>query len=353
MLSETDVLQAVRQHIAERGEAPKMGQPTSGEITWHSLLEGTIVRCIETRTENKQLHRGRIDLSDRPRYDRLEQYPLAPPKNPGAALTLELVQRGSVNEDPCPCGNGKVACSRCQGRGDLPCASTTTCSDCRGIDACLRCDGTGHRTHKASEEARQVAEERVTCKKCGAFEAACPTCRGRGHITCSTCRGRGVRECPDCDGEGTEPHKRCGGTGLTVAWTEGIISRQPRTEEIKWPESGLPYVARQHARQDGDWRKTSLTHKDSVPDGLEGEFKALLKPRLKPRDGEIARKADLQYLPLARVVVPEHRHRVYYVYPGQSKLRVFILPSSQRTWQIAGAVLAVLAVLYLLSRLLS
>ncbi|MYX10883.1 hypothetical protein GTW98_29485 [Streptomyces sp. SID8375] len=112
-------------------------------------------------------------------------------------------------------------------------------------------------------------------------------------------------------------------------------------------------MARQHARQDGDWRKTSLTHKDSVPDGLEGEFKALLKPRLKPRDGEIARKADLQYLPLARVVVPEHRHRVYYVYPGQSKLRVFILPSSQRTWQIAGAVLAVLAVLYLLSRLLS
>lgn len=76
MLSETDILQAVRQHVAERGEVPKMGLPASGEITWHSLVEGTVVRCIETRTEDKKLHRGRIDLSGRPQYDRLEGYPL-------------------------------------------------------------------------------------------------------------------------------------------------------------------------------------------------------------------------------------------------------------------------------------
>lgn len=353
MLSETDILQAVRQHIVERGEAPKLGLPASGEITWHPLLEGTVVRCIETRSEDPRLHRGRIDLSDRPQYDRLARYPLAPPKDPAVATTLKLVQRGSVKEEPCFCGNGKVACSRCQGRGDLPCAVTTTCSDCRGIDACLRCDGTGHRTRKAPEEHRQAADERITCKQCGAAEAACATCRGRGHVSCSACRGRGARECPDCDGAGTEPHKRCAGTGHTVTWTGGTISRQPRTEEIKWPESGLPYIARQHAREYGNWRKTFLTHNDSVPDGLEDEFKALLRPRLKPWDGEIAREADLRYLPLARMVVPEHRHRVYYVYPGQSSLQVFILPSSQRTWQIALAVLGALAVLYLLSRFLT
>ncbi|WP_096211555.1 hypothetical protein [Streptomyces sp. 2323.1] len=138
-----------------------------------------------------------------------------------------------------------------------------------------------------------------------------------------------------------------------MTWTEGIISRQPRTEEIKWPESGLPYMARQHAREYGNRRNAFLTHNDSMPEDLEGEFKALLKPRLKPRDGEIAREANLWYLPLARVVVPEHRHRVYYVYPGQTSLQVFILPSSQRTWQIAVTVLGALAVLYLLSRLLS
>ncbi|MFE2159930.1 hypothetical protein ACFW9M_19205 [Streptomyces lydicus] len=138
-----------------------------------------------------------------------------------------------------------------------------------------------------------------------------------------------------------------------MTWTEGIISRQPRTEEVKWPESGLPYLARQHAREYGNWHKTFLTHNDPIPADLEDDFKALLKPHLKPRDGEIAREADLRYLPLARVVVPEHRHRIYYVYPGQSKPQVFILPSPQRTWQIAGAALAVLTVLYLLSRLLS
>ncbi|MFE0191591.1 hypothetical protein [Streptomyces sp. NPDC058989] len=138
-----------------------------------------------------------------------------------------------------------------------------------------------------------------------------------------------------------------------MTWTEGTISRQPRTEEVKWPESGLPYMARQHAREYGNWHRAFLTHDDSVPDDLEGEFKALLKPRLKPRDGEIAREADLRYLPLARVVVPEHRHRIYYVYPGKSAPQVVILPSPQRTWQIVGAVLGVLAVLYLLSRLLS
>ncbi|MFH8574027.1 hypothetical protein [Streptomyces sp. NPDC017993] len=352
MLNERDALDAVRRHVAERGQAPKMDLPATAEVTWHSLLEGKIVRSIETRTEGERIHRGRIDLSGRPQYDRLQHYRLAPPKDPAVAKTLELVQRGSVTEQSCACGNGKVACPRCQGRGDLLCEESATCTDCRGIDSCLRCDGTGHRSRKTPQDQRQATGERLTCKKCGALEAACPTCRGRGRVTCATCQGKGIRQCPDCERAGTVPHDRCAGTGHTVTWVEGIISRQPQTEEIRWPESKLPYMARQHARENGNWRKTSLTDNDSIPDNLEPEFKALLRPRLKPHEGEVARQASLRYLPLARVAVPQHRHRIYYVFPGHTALQVLTLPSQQRTWQIAGVVLGALAVLYVLSQLI-
>ncbi|MYT33111.1 hypothetical protein GTY73_31025 [Streptomyces sp. SID8354] len=149
------------------------------------------------------------------------------------------------------------------------------------------------------------------------------------------------------------PHKRCAGTGHTVTWTEGIIDRQPQTEDIRWPDAGVSFVARQQAREKGRWSKVTLVDREAVPDGLETEFKKLLLPHLKPSDGEIARKATVRYLPLARVAVSHHSHRVYYVFPGHTALEVLPLPSPRRTWQIAGVVLAALAALYLLVHLIS
>lgn len=82
MLNDKDVLEAIRRRLEDRGEAAKLGSPNAVEITWHSLLEGEVVRSIETRTEEKQLHYGHIDLSDRPEYDTLARYRVALPKDP-------------------------------------------------------------------------------------------------------------------------------------------------------------------------------------------------------------------------------------------------------------------------------
>ncbi|MFF3733017.1 hypothetical protein ACFYXM_22535 [Streptomyces sp. NPDC002476] len=41
-----------------------------------------------------------------------------------------------------------------------------------------------------------------------------------------------------------------------MRWTEGVVTRQPRTDEVKLPEVGVPYFARQKAREKGAWGKT-------------------------------------------------------------------------------------------------
>lgn len=328
-----------------------MGLPDTVEITWRSLLEGEIVRCIETRTEEERLHYGGIDLSDRPEYDSLVRYRLDVPKDLTKVQTVRLVQRGSVIERSCDCGNGKTACPRCQGRGDLPCETSVSCTTCRGVDSCLRCEGTGRRIRTAPRE-RQSTDERVTCRQCGTEDAACGTCSGRGRTICQACLGAGIRDCPDCDRAGTVRHERCKGTGGTVTWTEGIISRKPLAEKIKQPQTGVPYLVWEAARESGHWHRAHLTGKD-VPVNLTSGFRNLVQPHLAPREGEIARQATFRYLRLARVAAPRHPHRVYYVIPTAASPRVLALPSQRRTWQITAVVLAALVVLALLYRLFS
>ncbi|MFE6685626.1 hypothetical protein ACFVFQ_04020 [Streptomyces sp. NPDC057743] len=353
MLNDNDVLAAVRQHIIERGDPSPVEQPSAAKIRWRSLLEGEVLRCIETHREQERFHPGHIDLSDRPEYDILQQHPLDAPQELAAETTVTMVKRGTVKEETCPCGNGKVACPRCQGRGAVQCDPSATCTDCPDTDPCLCCHGTRTRSKGLPDDHEQERKDRTTCKLCGALDAACPTCRGRGKVTCSTCQGRGSFSCPDCDRVGTVPHERCAGTGHTVSWIEGTIRRQPRTEEVKRSHSGVSFVARKQARDNGKWATASLMNHDAVPDDLDAEFKKLLRPHLKRRKDEIAREATFRYLPLARVEVPHQPHRIYYVFPGKTRLEVLPLPSPQRTWRIVGAVLAVALVVYLIVHLVS
>ncbi|SFL67872.1 hypothetical protein SAMN05192584_12424 [Streptomyces pini] len=255
--------------------------------------------------EQRQKHYGHIDLSDRPECDSLARHRIAPPKDLTRAQTVKLVRRDSVTEDFCPCDNGKTACPRCQGRGDLPCEASTACAACRGIDSCLRCDGTGYRKLKVHED-HGVVGERVTCERCGTHNAACRTCDGRGRTTCSTCHGAGVRDCPDCDRAGTVPHQRCKGAGRIVTWIEGIIRREPRTERIRQPETGVPYPAWSAARESGAWHQLHLTGQDPLPADAASRLLHLVQPHLTPHEGEIARQATFRHLRLARTVVPQH-----------------------------------------------
>ncbi|MFF8618290.1 hypothetical protein [Streptomyces sp. NPDC015350] len=354
MLSDEEAINAVLKLVKERGETLPASPPAAAEITWHCLLEGKIVRCIENRTEKDRFHAGPLDLSDKPVFNTtIAAHRVPPPRDPSQQKTLRLVRRGSVEDRSCDCGNGIVACQRCKGSGDLHCETRMSCTECRGIDSCLKCNGTGSRANELAGQTAQDPDERTVCKVCGALDAACSTCRGRGHVECATCRGAGLRPCPDCTRAGTVPHQHCAGTGRTVTWTEGVITRRPHTETVKLPQSGVPYFAWQNAREQGAWGKTDLTDENPLPSRQAKILGSSLKTKLAEHDQEIARNIDLNYLPLARVAVTAQPHRVYYVIPTSRAPYVLLLPSQRRAAQIAAVVCGVLLLLAMISRLIN
>ncbi|MEV7957465.1 hypothetical protein [Streptomyces sp. NPDC088141] len=360
VLSDEGAFEAVQKLIREQGEPSVAGSlPEAASVTRHCLVEGTVVRCLETRTQEERFHAGPLDLSGRPVFDTsIYGHSIPPPRDPSREYTLTLVQRDSVVDRSCDCGNGDVACQRCKGSGDLPCETHMPCDTCRGVDSCLRCNGTGRRTNPPTEPAERPpgpvereADGRDICKVCGALDAACKTCRGRGRRNCTTCRGEGIRTCPDCSRAGTVPHQRCAGTGRTVTWTEGTITREPHTDDVKLPRFGVSCVAWHVARERGAWSETDLTSEKPLPDREARRLESSLRPRLAEHDGEIARHVDLKYLPVARVAVAAHPHRVYYVIPTPKAPYVLQLPSPKRVGQIAAVVCGALVVLAVVLRL--
>ncbi|MFD5748940.1 hypothetical protein [Streptomyces sp. NPDC127033] len=135
-----------------------------------------------------------------------------------------------------------------------------------------------------------------------------------------------------------------------MTWTEGVITRTPSTIEVKLPESGVFYFARQQVRERGAWAATKLTDDDPLHDQLTREFGQSLQTLLLPHQQEIARHATARYTRLARVTVADHPHRVYFVFPAASGPDVLVLPSQQRTRQLAAILIGALVLLALIAR---
>ncbi|MFC8895992.1 CCHC-type zinc finger protein [Streptomyces cinereoruber] len=357
MLSDEDVLAAVRRRVEERGGAGRV-PPGGADITRHLLIEGRVLRCVETRTEEERFHQGAIDLSDRPVYGSdLDSYRIPPPEDPASETTLRLVRRGSVDDRSCDCGNGVVACERCKGRGELPCVPAEACGGCQGVAACLWCDGTGHRsrrTYGRLNTGPQTRAGRVTCGRCGTANAACADCRGRGRNTCARCGGSGSRACPDCGRAGTVPHRRCGGTARIVTWTEGVVTRSPLVVKVKISSPDLPYGAWKSARDHGAWTDVRVVGpRSTLARDTAGDVAAALEPWLVPHEGEVSRRVALRHLSLARVTLASDPHRVFFVVPGRDGPHVAAWPSGGRVRLIAAVALAALVALVVVSRLLA
>ncbi|MFF9221790.1 hypothetical protein [Streptomyces viridosporus] len=149
-------------------------------------------------------------------------------------------------------------------------------------------------------------------------------------------------------------HEHCAGTGRTVEWTEGIITRTPKTDQIKLPEPGVLYWARKLADQHATWTPTALAdNNDPLHTRVQKDFGATLKPLLRPHHQEIARRTELRYVRFAKVALDEHPHRIYYVFPTLSGPKVVVQPSPKRIWQLAGIVAGLFLLLVLVSRILS
>ncbi|MFF8271680.1 hypothetical protein ACF059_30490 [Streptomyces sp. NPDC016562] len=350
VLTDAEVLAAVRRELLNRRESTDaLDDP--GDTTRCLLVEGSIVRLVETRRETRQVHYGSIDLARRPVYGAdLQDYAVPVPEDLSTPTTLKLVRRGSVSEHSCDCGNGRVGCKRCEGTGDLHCEPWRPCGDCRGLDCCLRCDGTGkqNRRPQVRSEPGGEATERVTCKQCGSPASACATCRGRGKVRCTRCDGTGARECTDCHRAGTVVHDHCKGKARIVTWTEGIIARRPDVAPIKITPA-LPCPARQQAQEHGDWTRTQVTGKRATV-GKDSVIADVLEPYLGIRKGEITRRISVRHLSVVRLTLTAHPHRVYYVIPTHGAPRVLVLPSKRRTWQGVALLVAGLAVLALAAR---
>lgn len=358
MLGDEEVLEAVQGCIEKRGES--LAKPLSGAsaITWHSLLRGQVVRSLESRSEEKRFHPGPLDLSDRPVYDTISDYEVPRPRDPAEQRTWKMVRRGSVDDRSCGCGNGGVRCQRCEGEGRIRCEPRQSCASCRDSTCCLLCDGAGRSALKPAEtqagtlvhRAIEGAEDRTRCYECGEPDVACVACRGRGRVLCTTCQGVGSRPCPDCAGDGKVTHEHCAGTGRTVEWTEGIITRTPKIDEVKLPEPGVLYWARRLAGQHATWTPTALADNDPLRARVQKDFGSTLKPLLRPHHQEIARRTELRYVRFAKVALDEHPHRIYYVFPTLNRPKVVMQPSPRRTWQIAGIVIGVFLLLVLVNR---
>ncbi|MGI5251505.1 hypothetical protein [Actinacidiphila glaucinigra] len=356
--SDDEMLQALARHLSGAGGAVRLDSSAGADLSWHSVLDCRIRRTTETRKESARTEKGRKDLSALPTYSHLAGYRPGPPAGHGSVHRIELVREGSVRHNTCECGNGEWACKRCEGRGRLPCDPTTACPDCRGLESCAECDGTGKprprakdRDRAAPATASRAVPRRVRCAKCRRPGAACPTCAGRGRTQCSQCTGTGLVDCPKCTGGGTVAHDACGGSGVVTTWVGAVIEQRSREELVRRPLKRPPFPVRRRTARLGRWRKAVLTGDEALPGDLDATHAEALVPHLVPA-GEVHRRIVLRHLPLARITVPTDPDRVFYAFPGSDGIEVLGLPSSRRVARGLAIAAAALVVVVLLLSLL-
>lgn len=346
--TERDALAAVGRLIEARGGVVDLRALGAVRIIRCPVLDCRVTRSLRERREEAAEEQGQPDLSGLPVYRNLADHPVPPPHDPRVRRVRELVLDGSVRRHGCFCGNGKVPCSVCAGRGRISCEPWVRCAACRGREGCTECGGGGRRRgarpapERRAGAAADASGTPVDCALCGAPAAACPDCRGRGHsrTVCADCRGRGSLPCPDCGGSGKNDHEACGGQGVRTTWTRGVVEDAPHHEQVRLPGERLPLRVRHRARRAGAWHRVVLGGGDPLPGGLDPGHRAALGPLLEHRPGEVARRVELAHLPLLRVEVATDPDRVFYVFPGHERPVAVPVASRRRARQVAAAALA-------------
>ncbi|MGW7463482.1 hypothetical protein ACWGJT_01965 [Streptomyces xantholiticus] len=349
--SDEEILAAVAEHLGRPGPAERLRLAGTARISRQPVLECTITRSVETRAERERSEPAPFDLSRKPVYEDLDAYDATGPKDPRKHQTLELVQTGTVREVSCvKCTGGRQQCLKCGGRGLTRCEPDVPCPNCRNVTSCTKCRGKGgsRRTPVKPVPPRKVKRpgERVDCVVCETPGTACPGCEGRGHTLCPKCDGRGECTCDRCGGKGHSTCGTCAGRGLLVKWRGGTITHTPHAERVPGPEPSPPLLLRRRLHG-GAWRTHVLSLDQSPPEDLPASHRSVIEARLVRREGEVARRVSIKWLPLARVEIEEEVNRVFYVFPEGSGLSVVPVPSRHRMKRAAAVAAACLAALVL------
>ncbi|WP_042391718.1 hypothetical protein [Streptacidiphilus carbonis] len=342
-LSDTDILDAVARRLHRRRSNLPHLSPSDAEILTDTVVDLYTEWCVEERREKPRTAKGDKDLSGQPRYEELAEYALDPPVYPYHSRTMHLVRRGSERSTVCACGDGRLLCRTCGARGWMQCPPDQLCDACEGVDSCDRCiTGTGRRRSRPIERPAGTLRTRVTCKRCGNKQAACPGCLGRGRVRCKECSGDGQLTCQDCKGGRTIPDPACDGTGKFTHWTAGIITRTPGRATKRLCGLPLPPPVRWALRQ-ATPQETRVDNSTELPADLDPGLAKQLMPHLAKQRGEVGRRTRIRQVPLARVLVHQSPHLLLYVLPGLPQPRVLLLPARSLVLKALGTLVTAAA----------
>ena len=325
--------------------------PADFRLSRLHLLEASVTRRVEHRTERTRHRPGTVDLSELPLYDVLRDYRLGPHEKP-ADRPIDLVRSGTVHLGSCDCGNGRRRCADCDGMRYRPCEPTQTCTECLGVGACtqnLKHGGLPDPPPRAVKAGRAVRpeEERVDCAACRTPGSACPGCRGWGKVKCTKC-DKGRITCRTCKETGTVECTTCKGHGSLTSWTAGRIEWVSRTEAVPSPVPRPRPVASE--LESAGWCENRLGTGDPLPDDLLPAHRSALEPELGLRPGEKEREVDIRRLTVVKATPPGSGHLEFYVFRdlgGQLDVRRRVSEEGRRKAYLALAAVVALVVLVL------
>ncbi|MET9502179.1 hypothetical protein ABZY42_10665 [Streptomyces sp. NPDC006622] len=312
-----DEVRAALDTFLARGRNGRPGpSATDFVLTRLHLLEGTVTRSVEDRTQETRHLPGTVDLSQRPVYDVLKHYKLGPHETP-LHHPLDLVRNGSVHLRSCDCGNGRRRCADCDGMTYRPCEPAEVCSLCEGVAACTHylnhggLPGTPPRPPGPGRAGRP--DERVTCEGCHTPAGACPGCRGWGKVRCRKCKASGRIACKPCGRTGTVRCATCEGHGNLTSWTAGRIVWTSETETVRPPVPRPRRVTSELAS--AGWHEDRLGD-GPLPDDLSPAHRKALEPHLRPRKEEKERQVAIQRLTVVKATPSGSGNLEFYVFPS-------------------------------------
>ncbi|MFF3499329.1 hypothetical protein [Streptomyces sp. NPDC003247] len=348
--SDEEVRAAIGAYLARSGRGKRPAPDLEDLLlTRLHLLEGTVTRHIEYRTEETRHLPGAVSLSERPTYDVLRDYKLSSRESP-LDRPLDLVRRGSVHLRSCDCGNGRRQCADCAGMTYRPCEPAQVCVVCQGVTACTQylkhggLPSTPPRPPKQGSADRP--DERVTCEGCHTPDSACPGCRGWGKVRCPECETTGRIPCAPCGRTGTTECTTCKGHGSLTSWTAGRIEWTRRSDVVPPP---VPRPRRIGADLDaGGWREDLLGLDDPLPGDLSPDHRTAVEPYLRRRKDEKERQVVLRRLTVVKASSPGSRHLEFYIFRGiDGRLRTVRRLSDEGRWKVSLITAAVVALVVL------